>query len=162
MLGYTVGHDDRPIWQSERGGTNGAGARASTPSRLWVVSGNPDEAPDPSTLRVRTRVNGDGADGNTSDMTSLWQSRPPNSPWTRPCCLVRYCSRGPREGIGWACNPKRTLHAGDTVEVVIDGAALNQKDPRADPQRSCSTASSSSDRSGSGRWTGRPRHRVAP
>jgi 2-keto-4-pentenoate hydratase/2-oxohepta-3-ene-1,7-dioic acid hydratase in catechol pathway len=127
VLGYTVGHDiTARIWQSERGGTQwcrGKGFDTFAPFGPFLVT--PEEAPDPTSMRVRTRVNGETVqDGNTSDMifpvTELIAQLSQDTTLLPGTVLFT----GTPEGIGWACNPKRTLHPGDITEVEIDGLGL--------------------------------------
>jgi acylpyruvate hydrolase len=84
-----------------------------------------DEIPDPGTVRLVTRLNGEVMqDANTSDLVFGVPE------------LIAYFSRfylfrpgdilttGSPEGVGYARDPKRFLRAGDTIEVEVEGIGV--------------------------------------
>ena len=89
----------------------------------WLVTG--DEIPDPSTLKLSTRVNGETV--QAAPLADLCFDVPQ---------IVAYCSgfcqlnpgdiiaTGTPSGVGFARKPPRWLKAGDVIEVEIDGIGV--------------------------------------
>ena len=89
----------------------------------WLVTG--DEIPDPSTLKLSTRVNGETV--QAAPLSDLCFDVPQ---------IVAYCSgfcqlnpgdiiaTGTPSGVGFARKPPRWLKAGDRIEVEIDGIGV--------------------------------------
>ncbi len=89
----------------------------------WLVTG--DEIPDPSTLKLCTRVNGETV--QAAPLSDLCFDVPQ---------IVAYCSgfcqlnpgdiiaTGTPSGVGFARKPPRWLKAGDRIEVEIDGIGV--------------------------------------
>jgi 2-keto-4-pentenoate hydratase/2-oxohepta-3-ene-1,7-dioic acid hydratase in catechol pathway len=109
-------------FQKEMGGQWMKGKSADTfaPCGPWLVTR--EEVPDPNSLRLWTRVNGEPRqDGTTADMLA-------NVPQ-----IVAYITRfmtllpgdvvatGTPSGVGMGMKPPRFLKAGDLVECGIDG-----------------------------------------
>lgn len=89
----------------------------------WLVTG--DEIPDPSALKLSTRVNGETV--QAAPLSDLCFDVPQ---------IVAYCSgfcqlnpgdiiaTGTPSGVGFARKPPRWLKAGDRIEVDIDGIGV--------------------------------------
>lgn len=97
----------------------GKNADFSAPIGPWLVTA--DEIPEPGRLRIVTRVNGEVVqDGST---TNLIFSAPEIAAYASGCLTLRpgdVITTGTPDGVGFARQPPRFLHAGDTVEVEID------------------------------------------
>jgi len=97
----------------------GKNADFSAPIGPWLVTA--DEIPEPDRLRIVTRVNGEVVqDGSTGDMIF---SAPEIAAYASGCMTLRpgdVITTGTPDGVGFARQPPRFLHAGDTVEVEID------------------------------------------
>ncbi len=123
VAGYGLVNDvSEREFQMEHGGTTTKGKSADTfgPVGPWLVTA--DEVPDPQTLALWTRVNGERRqDGNTADMVFSVRY------------LVAYVSRfmslragdlistGTPAGVGHGFKPPRYLKPGDVVEMGITG-----------------------------------------
>ena len=123
VFGYTVINDvsARDI-QNNWGGQffKGKSLDASSPVGPWVVTA--DEIPDPQSLRVSLRVNGEvKQDGNTRDMIYpvsqliVWLSV---GMTLRPGSLI---ASGTPDGVGFARTPPEFLKPGDLMETEVEG-----------------------------------------
>ncbi|MEN3284584.1 MAG: hypothetical protein V7607_5724 [Solirubrobacteraceae bacterium] len=121
VFGYTVANDvsSRDLQFADGQWVRGKSLDTFCPVGPWVVTA--DEIPDPQSLRLRTRVNGETVqDASTFQMVFSVAE------------LLAYCSRSftlePGDlvltGTPWGCgefmDPKRSLQDGDVVEVEID------------------------------------------
>ncbi len=124
IAGYCVLDDvSERAFQLERGGqqlTMGKSADTFCPLGPWLVTR--DEIPDPQTLRLWTKVNGETMqDGTSADMLFSVAR------------LVSYISEfmtllpgdviatGTPDGVGRGRNPPRYLRTGEVIELGIDG-----------------------------------------
>jgi 2-keto-4-pentenoate hydratase/2-oxohepta-3-ene-1,7-dioic acid hydratase in catechol pathway len=123
VLGYTAANDiSARDWQLQKGGGQWCrGKTFDTFCPLGPCITTTDEIPDPNSLRISTRVNGEvRQDWNTNDMLF-------NVP-----TLIEFLSgsttllpgtvilTGTPHGVGMAMNPPRWLKAGDTMTVEIE------------------------------------------
>ena len=123
VLGYTVANDvSARDWQKEWGGSQwcrGKSFDTFAPMGPWIVTS--EEIPDPNTLRITTRVNGETLqDSNTCDMIfdvpALIEFLSGDT--TLPVGTV--ILTGTPSGVGVGRNPQRWLKTGDSVEVEIE------------------------------------------
>jgi len=131
VLGYTCANDvSARVWQSQKGGSQwvrGKGFDTFAPLGPFLVT--TDEIPDPNTLRIQGRYNGETVqDSNTDDM--IFDVR----------TLIEFLSQGTTllpgtiiltgtpEGVGWARDPRLLLKSGVVYEVEIEkiGILKNQ------------------------------------
>jgi 2-keto-4-pentenoate hydratase/2-oxohepta-3-ene-1,7-dioic acid hydratase in catechol pathway len=123
VFGYTIINDvsARDI-QNGWGGQffKGKSLDRSSPIGPWVVTA--DEIPQPQTLRLRLRVNGElKQDGNTGDMIYsvadliVWLSL---GMTLLPGNLI---ATGTPDGVGFARTPPEFLKPGDIMETEVDG-----------------------------------------
>src|SRR5690606_35463074 len=123
VLGYTIAHDvSASDWQKRgSGGQFVRGKGFDTCCPLGPVLVTVDEIPDPSSLRIVTKLHGRVMpDGRTSDMIFPVAQ------------LIAFLSQdttlragtviltGTPAGVGVARDPKVFLQPGDTVEITID------------------------------------------
>lgn len=123
VLGYTVSNDvSARDWQKDWGGSQwcrGKSFDTFCPLGPWIVT--TDEIPDPNTLHITTRVNGEVLqDSNTADMIfdvpSLIEFLSGDT--TLPAGTV--IITGTPEGVGLGRTPPRWLEKSDLVEVEIE------------------------------------------
>jgi 2-keto-4-pentenoate hydratase/2-oxohepta-3-ene-1,7-dioic acid hydratase in catechol pathway len=123
VFGYTVVNDvsARDI-QNGWGGQffKGKSLDRSSPVGPWIVTA--DELPDPQSLAVRLRVNGESKqDGNTVDMIYpvdeliAWLSK---GMTLLPGNLI---ATGTPDGVGFARKPPQFLKEGDLMETEVEG-----------------------------------------
>ncbi len=121
ILGYLCFNDlsARGFQRAGRQWLLGKNADLSAPIGPWLVTA--DEIPEPDRLRIVTRVNGEVVqDGSTADLIF---SAPEIAAYASGCLTLRpgdVIATGTPDGVGFARQPPRFLHAGDTVEVEID------------------------------------------
>lgn len=127
VLGYTVADDvSARDWQKDRGGSQwsrGKSFDTFCPLGPWIVTS--DEMPNPNSLRITTRVNGEVLqDSNTGDMIfdvpALIEFLSGDT--TLPAGTV--ILTGTPEGVGMGRTPQRWLQPGDRVEVEIEGIGV--------------------------------------
>lgn len=127
VMGYTVANDvSARDWQKEWGGSQwcrGKSFDSFAPMGPWMVTR--DEIPDPNTLRITTRVNGETLqDSYTGDMIfdvpALIEFLSGDT--TLPVGTV--ILTGTPSGVGVGRTPQRWLRPGDRVEVEIDGIGV--------------------------------------
>lgn len=127
VLGYTAANDiSARDWQKDRGGSQwcrGKSFDTFAPLGPWLVT--PDEIPDPNTLGIATRVNGEVLqDSSTADMIfdipALLEFLSGDT--TLPAGSV--ILTGTPEGVGMGRTPQRWLQRGDRVEVKIAGIGV--------------------------------------
>ncbi len=123
VLGYTCANDvSARIWQAVKGGSQWVRGKAFdtfAPMGPFLVTS--DEIPDPNSLRIQGRYNGETVqDSNTDDMIFDVKT------------LIEFCSQdttllpgtviltGTPEGVGWAREPKLLLKSGVEYEVEIE------------------------------------------
>jgi 2-keto-4-pentenoate hydratase/2-oxohepta-3-ene-1,7-dioic acid hydratase in catechol pathway len=123
VLGYTVANDiSARDWQKDWGGSQwcrGKSFDTFAPMGPWLVTA--DEIPDPNTLHITTRVNGETLqDSNTGDMIfdvpALIEFLSGDT--TLPIGTV--ILTGTPSGVGVGRTPQRWLHPGDRVEIEIE------------------------------------------
>jgi acylpyruvate hydrolase len=121
VLGYTCGDDisARDLQFGDTQWTRGKALDTFAPMGPWIVTA--DEIPDPQTLGIRCRVNGEvRQDDNTANM--LFPVARLIAFITEAITLqpgdVIYSGTPP--GVGHAHSPPRYLQPGDTVRVEID------------------------------------------
>jgi 2-keto-4-pentenoate hydratase/2-oxohepta-3-ene-1,7-dioic acid hydratase in catechol pathway len=122
VLGYTCANDiSARDWQKDRGGSQwcrGKSFDTFCPLGPWIAT--PESIPDPNTLLLTTRVNGEVLqDSSTADMIFdvadliVFLSGDTTLP---PGTVIL---TGTPEGVGMGRDPQRWLHPGDTVSVTI-------------------------------------------
>jgi len=124
VAGYTAANDvSARVWQLQRGGSQWVrGKSFDTFAPLGPFLVTPDEIPNPNRLVIRTRLNGEVLqDSNTADM--IFDVPTLISFLSQDTTLLPGTAilTGTPQGIGWARQPKRLLHAGDEVSIEIDG-----------------------------------------
>jgi 2-keto-4-pentenoate hydratase/2-oxohepta-3-ene-1,7-dioic acid hydratase in catechol pathway len=123
VRGYTIANDvSARHWQKEAGGGQWVrGKSFDTFCPLGPVLVTSDEIPDPQTLRLTTRLNGQTMqDANTSDMIF-----PVAELIARLSCGMTLLPgtvilTGTPSGVGVARNPKVFIRPGDRIELTID------------------------------------------
>jgi 2-keto-4-pentenoate hydratase/2-oxohepta-3-ene-1,7-dioic acid hydratase in catechol pathway len=127
VAGYTVGHDvSARDWQLKKEGRQwmvGKTFDTFAPTGPWLVTA--DEAPDPHTLPIRLRLNGQTMqDSNTGQMvfgvgaTLAYLSQV----FTLEAGDLIFTGTPP--GVGFARKPPVFLKGGDLVEVEIEGLGM--------------------------------------
>ncbi len=130
VAGYCVVNDvSERAFQIERGGQWIKGKSAPTfgPLGPWLVSA--DEVPDPQSLRLSMRLNGEiRQDSSTSDMVFSVAE------------IISYMSRfmallpgdiiatGTPEGVGMGFEPPRFLRPGDVMELEVEGLGRQRQE----------------------------------
>ncbi len=121
IIGYLC-FNDLSVRGFQRAGRQwllGKNADFSAPIGPWLVTA--EEIPEPGRLRILTRVNGEVVqDGSTADLIF---SAPEIAAYASGCLTLRpgdVITTGTPDGVGFARQPPRFLHAGDTVEVEIE------------------------------------------
>ena len=129
VAGYVLHNDySERAWQLERGGQWVKGKSADTFAPLGPWLATTDEIPDPHTLRLWLKVNGETKqDGTTANLIF-------KIPF-----LVSYLSQfmtllpgdvistGTPAGVGLGFKPPQYLKAGDTIELGIDGLGVQKQ-----------------------------------
>jgi 2-keto-4-pentenoate hydratase/2-oxohepta-3-ene-1,7-dioic acid hydratase in catechol pathway len=129
VAGYVLHNDySEREWQLERGGQWVKGKSADTFAPLGPWLATTDEIPDPHTLRLWLKVNGETKqDGTTANLIF-------KIPF-----LVSYVSQfmtllpgdvistGTPAGVGLGFKPPQYLKAGDTIELGIDGLGVQKQ-----------------------------------
>ena len=129
VAGYVLHNDySERAWQLERGGQWVKGKSADTFAPLGPWLATTDEIPDPHTLRLWLKVNGETKqDGTTANLIF-------KIPF-----LVSYVSQfmtllpgdvistGTPAGVGLGFKPPQYLKAGDTIELGIDGLGVQKQ-----------------------------------
>ena len=129
VAGYLLHNDySERAWQLERGGQWVKGKSADTFAPLGPWLATTDEIPDPHTLRLWLKVNGETKqDGTTANLIF-------KIPF-----LVSYVSQfmtllpgdvistGTPAGVGLGFKPPQYLKAGDTIELGIDGLGVQKQ-----------------------------------
>jgi 2-keto-4-pentenoate hydratase/2-oxohepta-3-ene-1,7-dioic acid hydratase in catechol pathway len=129
VAGYVLHNDySERAWQLERGGQWVKGKSADTFAPLGPWLATTDEIPDPHTLRLWLKVNGETKqDGTTANLIF-------KIPF-----LVSYLSQfmtllpgdvistGTPAGVGLGFKPPEYLKAGDTIELGIDGLGVQKQ-----------------------------------
>jgi 2-keto-4-pentenoate hydratase/2-oxohepta-3-ene-1,7-dioic acid hydratase in catechol pathway len=124
VLGYTIANDvSARDWQFKWGGgqfCQGKGFDTFCP--LGPVLVTPDELPDPRRLAIRTRVNGElRQDSTTADLIFDVPTLIAFLSASKTLLPGTVILTGTPAGVGTAFNPPRFLHAGDVVEIEIEG-----------------------------------------
>jgi 2-keto-4-pentenoate hydratase/2-oxohepta-3-ene-1,7-dioic acid hydratase in catechol pathway len=123
VLGYTCANDvSARDWQKKKGGgqwSRGKSFDSFCPLGPCLVT--PDEIPNPNSLAIRTKLNGEIVqDCNTGDMifdvASLIEFLSGSTTLLPGTVILT----GTPHGVGMAANPPRWLNPGDTVSVEIE------------------------------------------
>ncbi|MCA9449043.1 MAG: fumarylacetoacetate hydrolase family protein [Candidatus Omnitrophica bacterium] len=131
VLGYTCANDvSARIWQAVKGGSQWVRGKAFdtfAPMGPFIITS--DEIPDPNTLRIQGRYNGETVqDSNTDDMIfdvpTLIEFLSQDTTLLPGTVILT----GTPEGVGWARSPKLLLKSGVVYEVEIEkvGTLKNQ------------------------------------
>ena len=129
VAGYcTINDVSERSFQTERGGQWVKGKSAPTfgPTGPYLVTA--DEVPDPQTLRVTLKLNGETVqDSNTSDM--IFSVREIVSYMSqfmelRPGDII---ATGTPSGVGMGMSPQRFLRPGDVMEVEVEGLGAQKQ-----------------------------------
>jgi acylpyruvate hydrolase len=122
VAGYTVANDVsmRDYQRKTHQWLQGKCWEASTPLGPWLVT--PDEAPDPSAMRLRTMLNGETLQDATTD-TLIFDLPELIATLSETVTLEPgdVILTGTPGGVGMARDPKRFLAPGDTITVEVDG-----------------------------------------
>ncbi len=135
VAGYCVVNDvSERAFQIERGGQWIKGKSAPTfgPVGPWLVSA--DEVPDPQSLRLSMRLNGEvRQDSSTSDM--VFAVAEIISYMSRFMALVPgdIIATGTPEGVGMGLDPPRFLRPGDVMELEVEGLGRQRQEVLAWP-----------------------------
>ncbi len=130
VAGYCVVNDvSERAFQIERGGQWIKGKSAPTfgPVGPWLVSA--DEVPDPQSLRLSMRLNGEvKQDSSTSDM--VFPVAEIISYMSRFMALVPgdIIATGTPEGVGMGLEPPRFLRPGDVMELEVEGLGRQRQE----------------------------------
>jgi 2-keto-4-pentenoate hydratase/2-oxohepta-3-ene-1,7-dioic acid hydratase in catechol pathway len=122
VLGYTCGNDvsARDLQYGDSQWVRGKALDTFAPIGPWIVT--TDEIPDPQSLRIQGRVNGEvRQDDTTAHM--LFGVAELIAFVTEAITLVPgdLLFTGTPAGVGHGTDPKRYLEVGDTVQVEIEG-----------------------------------------
>jgi 2,4-diketo-3-deoxy-L-fuconate hydrolase len=130
VAGYVLHNDySERSFQLERGGQWVKGKSADRFAPLGPYVATPDEIPDPGKLRMWLKVNG-ALRQNSSTANMIFDV----------ATLVAYVSEfmtllpgdvistGTPAGVGLGMNPPQFLHAGDVVELGIDGLGESRQE----------------------------------
>lgn len=124
VLGFTIANDiTARIWQKQKGGTQwcrGKGFDTFCPLGPWLVT--PDEIPDPGRLSIKTTLNGEIKQDDTTanmifDVPTLIGFLSQDTTLLPGTVILT----GTPQGIGWARDPRCCLKSGDIVSVEISG-----------------------------------------
>lgn len=123
VLGYTCANDvSARDWQKEGGGSQwcrGKGFDTFCPLGPRLVTA--DEIPDPNSLRIQTRVNGESLqDWNTRDMIFDIPALIEFLSGSTTLLAGTVILTGTPHGVGMARTPQRFLQPGDEVSVEIE------------------------------------------
>ena len=123
VAGYcTINDVSERGFQTERGGQWIKGKSAPTFGPVGPYLVTADEVPDPQSLRVTLKLNGDTVqDSNTSDMiftVAEIVSYMSQFMELRPGDII---ATGTPSGVGMGMKPQRFLRPGDTMEVTVEG-----------------------------------------
>jgi 2-keto-4-pentenoate hydratase/2-oxohepta-3-ene-1,7-dioic acid hydratase in catechol pathway len=125
VFGYTVGNDvtARDLQSRHQQWYKGKGLDGFCPLGPWIVPS--DELPDPQSVRLRLRVNGETKqDASTSDM--IFSVARLVSVWSLGMTLEPgdLLMTGTPSGVGFARKPPEYLRPGDVVEAEIEGIGV--------------------------------------
>jgi 2-keto-4-pentenoate hydratase/2-oxohepta-3-ene-1,7-dioic acid hydratase in catechol pathway len=138
VLGFTCGNDvSARDWQEQGGGGQWCrGKTFDTFCPLGPVIVTPDEIPNPQSLHIGTRVNGETLqDWNTNDMifdVATIIEFLSSSTTLLPGTVIM---TGTPHGVGMARIPRRWLNPGDVVEIEIEKIGI-LRNPVAEEQAS--------------------------
>ena len=123
VLGYTAANDvSARDWQKKLGGgqfCRGKSFDSFAPIGPALVTG--DEIPDPGTLRLQTRVNGETRqDSSTADLIFDVPALIEFLSGSTTLLAGSVILTGTPGGVGMYMNPPRYLNGGDVVEVEIE------------------------------------------
>jgi 2,4-didehydro-3-deoxy-L-rhamnonate hydrolase len=121
ILGYACFNDisARKFQMASDRWTLGKNADGSGPFGPWIVT--VDEIPDPDSLQLQTRVNGNTVqDGNTSGLIFSGAKIAAYASGAMTLKPGDVIATGTPEGVGMARKPPLFLHHGDVVEVEIE------------------------------------------
>ena len=129
VAGYVLHNDySERAWQLERGGQWVKGKSADTFAPLGPWLATTDEIPDPHTLRLWLKVNGetkqDGTTANLIFKIPFLVSYLSHFMTLLPGDVI---STGTPAGVGLGFNPPQYLKAGDTIELGIDGLGVQKQ-----------------------------------
>lgn len=133
IAGYLLHNDySERAWQLERGGQWVKGKSADTFAPLGPWLATPEEIPDPHSLRLWLKVNGETKqDGNSSNLIfriPFLISYLSNFMTLLPGDVI---STGTPAGVGLGFKPPQYLKDGDVVELGIDGLGTQRQKVRA-------------------------------
>lgn len=129
VAGYVLHNDySERAWQLERGGQWVKGKSADTFAPLGPWLATTDEIPDPHTLRLWLKVNGetkqDGTTANLIFKIPFLVSYVSQFMTLLPGDII---STGTPAGVGLGFKPPQYLKAGDTIELGIDGLGVQKQ-----------------------------------
>lgn len=129
VAGYVLHNDySERAWQLERGGQWVKGKSADTFAPLGPWLATTDEIPDPHSLRLWLKVNGetkqDGTTANLIFKIPFLVSYLSHFMTLLPGDVI---STGTPAGVGLGFNPPQYLKAGDTIELGIDGLGVQKQ-----------------------------------
>lgn len=129
VAGYVLHNDySERAWQLERGGQWVKGKSADTFAPLGPWLATKDEIPDPHTLRLWLKVNGeikqDGTTANLIFKIPFLVSYLSHFMTLLPGDVI---STGTPAGVGLGFNPPQYLKSGDIIELGIDGLGTQKQ-----------------------------------
>jgi 2-keto-4-pentenoate hydratase/2-oxohepta-3-ene-1,7-dioic acid hydratase in catechol pathway len=129
VAGYVLHNDySERAWQLERGGQWVKGKSADTFAPLGPWLATTDEIPDPHTLRLWLKVNGetkqDGTTANLIFKIPFLVSYLSGFMTLLPGDVI---STGTPAGVGLGFKPPQYLKVGDTIELGIDGLGVQKQ-----------------------------------
>lgn len=125
VLGYTAFNDLSARRKQLETPQFTLGKNADRSGPIGPVLVTADGIPDPQTLRVQTRVNGETVqDGNTRDMIHTVARTIAYITDTVTLLPGDVIATGTPAGVGVSLDPPRFLHAGDVVEIEVEGIGV--------------------------------------
>lgn len=129
VAGYVLHNDySERTFQKDRGGQWVKGKSADTFAPLGPFLATPDEIPDPGNLKMWLRVNGETRQ-NSSTANMIFDVATLVSYVTEFMTLLPgdVISTGTPAGVGLGMHPPQYLHAGDVVELGIEGLGQSRQ-----------------------------------
>ena len=129
VAGYVLHNDySERAWQLERGGQWVKGKSADTFAPLGPWLATTDEIPDPHTLRLWLKVNGETKqDGTTANLIFKIPHLVSYLSGFMTLLPGDVISTGTPAGVGLGFKPPQYLKAGDTIELGIDGLGVQKQ-----------------------------------
>jgi len=132
VAGYVLHNDySERAWQLERGGQWVKGKSADTFAPLGPWLATTDEIPDPHSLRLWLKVNGETKqDGTTANLIFKIPHLVSYLSHFMTLLPGDVISTGTPAGVGLGFNPPQYINPGDTIELGIDGLGTQKQTAR--------------------------------